>query len=78
MNDNNFAFFFSFQVETLRSKLDEANGDILALRRQLQKGTLLDENDPNKKVIQISHQNDYEQLVQNLERIQNKVNIFCI
>ncbi|XP_013173227.1 PREDICTED: coiled-coil domain-containing protein 149 [Papilio xuthus] len=60
------------EVETLRSKLEEANGDIMALRRQLQKGTLLDENDVNKKTLQNSQQKDYEQLVQNLEKIQNK------
>ncbi|KPJ19851.1 Coiled-coil domain-containing protein 149-B [Papilio machaon] len=60
------------EVETLRSKLEEANGDIMALRRQLQKGTLLDENNANKKIVQNSQQKDYEQLVQNLEKIQSK------
>ncbi|CAK1585364.1 unnamed protein product [Parnassius mnemosyne] len=68
--DNNI--MLKLEVETLRSKLEEANGDILALRRQIQKGTLIDENNAIKKLSSISPQKDYEQLVQNLERIQKK------
>ncbi|CAG5028400.1 unnamed protein product [Parnassius apollo] len=69
--DNNI--MLNLEVETLRSKLEEANGDILVLRRQIQKeGTLLDENNGIKKNSSIFQQKEFEQLVQNLERIQKK------
>ncbi|CAH2047103.1 unnamed protein product, partial [Iphiclides podalirius] len=61
------------KIETLQNKLEEANGDILALRKQLQKESLNDnKNNEIKKLSQSSPQKDYEQLVQSLESIQNK------
>ncbi|XP_068634036.1 coiled-coil domain-containing protein 149 isoform X2 [Battus philenor] len=66
-DDNNM---LKLEVETLQCKLDEAKGDILALRTQLQKETLLEENQGYKNVAQNSPQKDYEQLVQNLEKYQ--------
>lgn len=60
-----------FQVETLKSKLDEANGDILALRKQMQKGLASEEYNGNK--ILSTSKTDYEQSVQELEKIKKKV-----
>ncbi|CAD0201805.1 unnamed protein product [Chrysodeixis includens] len=63
------------EVETLKSKLDEATGDILALRKQLQKREGPNEEvSGNKKLSTIftySHK-DYEQLVIELEKFQKK------
>ncbi|XP_022115098.2 coiled-coil domain-containing protein 149 [Pieris rapae] len=63
------------EVETLRSKLDDANGDILALRKQLQKnGTLGNIGDCKSAspVESIYSLLEYEQLVQELEKVQKK------
>lgn len=63
-------------METLRSKLEEATGDIIALRKQLQKrDSVSDDNNGNMKLSTIfSYSNkDYEQLVNELEKIQKKV-----
>lgn len=60
-----------FQVETLKSQLDEANGDILALRKQMQKGLTSEEYNGNK--ILSTSKSDYEQSVQELEKIKKKV-----
>ncbi|XP_050679154.1 coiled-coil domain-containing protein 149 isoform X1 [Leptidea sinapis] len=58
------------EVEKLKSKLEEANGDISALRIQLKK-TVSDL--PLKNNSSYMNNNiDYEQLVQDLERIQKK------
>ncbi|XP_052741106.1 coiled-coil domain-containing protein 149 [Bicyclus anynana] len=59
------------EVETLRSKLEEAEDDILALRKQLQKGQNYEEFNENKKSCQTSR-NDYEQLIQELEKVKKK------
>ncbi|XP_045769610.1 coiled-coil domain-containing protein 149 [Maniola jurtina] len=58
------------EVETLRSKLEEANGDILALRKQLQRGQNYEELNGNKRCQ--TSRNDYEQLVQELEKVKKK------
>ncbi|XP_059057214.1 coiled-coil domain-containing protein 149 [Achroia grisella] len=59
------------EVEMLHSKLEEATGDIVALRKQLQKKeTLIDES--SKKTSMTYSNKDYEQLVQELEKIQKK------
>ncbi|KAL0830544.1 hypothetical protein ABMA28_002702 [Loxostege sticticalis] len=63
------------EVETLRSKLEEATGDIVALRKQLQKKeySFEDNHDSRKSSTHLSYSNkDYEQLVQELEKIQKK------
>ncbi|CAH4033806.1 coiled-coil domain-containing protein 149 [Pieris brassicae] len=63
------------EVETLRSKLDDANGDILALRKQLQKNRILDNIGECKSaspVESIYSLLEYEQLVQELEKVQKK------
>ncbi|CAH2084715.1 unnamed protein product [Euphydryas editha] len=58
------------EVETLKSKLDEANGDIFALRKQMQKALTSEEYNENK-VLSTSI-TDYEQSVQELEKIKKK------
>nr|XP_021197211.2 coiled-coil domain-containing protein 149 [Helicoverpa armigera] len=63
------------EVEALRSKLDEATGDIIALKKQLQKReSLSEEVNGNRKSSTIFSysQNDYEQLVNELEKNQKK------
>ncbi|CAB3254726.1 unnamed protein product [Arctia plantaginis] len=63
------------EVESLKSKLEEATGDILALRKQLQKKESgLAEVDGNNKIYGIfTYSNkDYEQLVSELEKIHKK------
>lgn len=62
-------------METLRSKLEEATLDIVALRKQLQKKDAHDEvNGIRKMNNTTSYSNkDYEQLVQELEKILKKV-----
>ncbi|XP_075975177.1 coiled-coil domain-containing protein 149-like [Anticarsia gemmatalis] len=63
------------EVETLKSKLEEATGDIIALRKQLQKReSVNDLTNGNKKLSTIFSysNNDYEQLVNELEKIQKK------
>ncbi|CAK1555339.1 unnamed protein product [Leptosia nina] len=59
------------EVETLQSKLDEAHGDIVALRKQLQKSTA-DHSDGKtfSPVENISI--DFEHLLQELERVQKE------
>ncbi|XP_060801501.1 coiled-coil domain-containing protein 149 isoform X2 [Amyelois transitella] len=60
------------EVEMLRSKLEEATGDIVALRKQL-KDTTLEDIQGNKTTFANSYSNkDYEQLVQELEKFQKK------
>lgn len=68
-------FYFYSKVETLQSKLEEAIGDINALRKQLQKKEeILNANGGNKKYSNfVCSSNDYEQLVQELEKFQKKV-----
>ncbi|XP_046978240.1 coiled-coil domain-containing protein 149 [Vanessa cardui] len=58
------------EIETLKSKLEEANGDILALRKQMQKGQSFDEQNEYKAFS--TSKTDYEQLVQELEKIKKK------
>ncbi|XP_053604684.1 coiled-coil domain-containing protein 149 [Plodia interpunctella] len=61
------------EVEMLRSKLEEATGDIVALRKQLKDTTLEDLQGNNKTFANLSCSNkDYEQLVQELEKFQKK------
>ncbi|XP_072932663.1 coiled-coil domain-containing protein 149 isoform X1 [Epargyreus clarus] len=62
------------EMETLRSQLEEANGDIIALRKQLQKDTKSDEIIGSRKSsVSVAYStSDYEQLVQELEKIQKK------
>lgn len=63
------------EVETLKSKLEEATGDIIVLRKQLQnRESVSVETNGNKKLSNIfTHSNkDYEQLVNELEKIQKK------
>ncbi|KAJ0183258.1 hypothetical protein K1T71_001234 [Dendrolimus kikuchii] len=62
------------EVEMLHSKLEEATGDIVVLRKQLQKKDEFQESCGSKKSSNIySYSNkDYEQLVQELERIKKK------
>ncbi|CAG4930088.1 unnamed protein product [Colias eurytheme] len=62
------------EVETLRSKLDEATGDIVALRKQLQKNMLTNVTSDHKKSSCEDTYSilDYEHLVQELEKIQKK------
>ena len=59
-------------METLKSKLEEANGDILALRNQMQKGQSLEELNGNRKIY-LNSKVDFEQMVHELEKIQKKV-----
>lgn len=63
-------------MEALRSKLEEATGDIVALKKQLQKRESLTEevngNKKNSTIFSYSHK-DYEQLVNELEKNQKKV-----
>ncbi|CAG9562751.1 unnamed protein product [Danaus chrysippus] len=59
------------EVESLKSKLEEANGDILALRKELQK-IVLEEHNGNKKTCTAFSKTDYEILVQDLEKVQKK------
>ncbi|KAI8421710.1 hypothetical protein MSG28_009688 [Choristoneura fumiferana] len=60
-------------VETLKSKLEEATGDIVALRKQLQKKDPEDIYCCRKSSTSLScSPNDYEQLVQDLEKIHKK------
>ncbi|KOB66132.1 Uncharacterized protein OBRU01_21678, partial [Operophtera brumata] len=63
------------EVETLRSKLEEASGDIDALRKQLQKKeAVLIENGTNSVYSTlVCSNNEYEQLVQELEKFQKKL-----
>lgn len=67
-------------METLTNKLQEAHEDILALRKQLKHYITWDENNQMTKVQTGSFCNkDYEQLVQDLEKVQNKVMIiYCL
>ncbi|XP_063535019.1 coiled-coil domain-containing protein 149 [Cydia strobilella] len=61
------------EVETLRSKLEEASGDIVALRKQLQKTDSTEKIGNRKQSTALSYTpDDYEQLVQDLEKIQKK------
>ncbi|XP_038213951.1 coiled-coil domain-containing protein 149 [Zerene cesonia] len=62
------------EVETLRSKLDEATGDIVAMRKQLQKNMLPEVTSTHNKTSCEETYSilDYEQLVQELEKIQKK------
>ncbi|XP_063826709.1 coiled-coil domain-containing protein 149 [Ostrinia nubilalis] len=62
------------EVETLRSKLEEATGDIVALRKELQKKEYyFEDNHDTKKSSNLTYSNqDYELLVQELEKIQKK------
>ncbi|XP_073955636.1 coiled-coil domain-containing protein 149 [Choristoneura fumiferana] len=61
------------EVETLKSKLEEATGDIVALRKQLQKKDPEDIYCCRKSSTSLScSPNDYEQLVQDLEKIHKK------
>ncbi|XP_047990588.1 coiled-coil domain-containing protein 149 isoform X2 [Leguminivora glycinivorella] len=61
------------EVETLRSKLEEASGDIVALRKQLQKTDSSESLGNRKQSTAVSYTpDDYEQLVQDLEKIQKK------
>ncbi|KAL4713180.1 hypothetical protein ACJJTC_018825 [Scirpophaga incertulas] len=63
------------EVETLRSKLDEATGDIIALRKQLQKKENSDYEvlDSLKLTMNLNYCNkDYEELIQELEKYQQK------
>lgn len=62
------------EVETLRSKLEETTGDIIVLRKQLQKQQSNDDTYGNKKFsTAFTYTNeDYEQLVNELEKIQKK------
>lgn len=59
-------------METLKSKLEEANDDIVALRKQMQKEQSFEEYNGNKKLSQTSKV-DYEQMLHELEKIQKKV-----
>lgn len=71
-------------METLRNKLEEANGDISALRKQLQKNRVLENVTDGKSaspVESICSVLEYEQIVQELEKVQNKVkhvNVSCL
>lgn len=60
----------------LHSKLEEATGDINVLRNQLQnKESLEMSTDKNNLFYNFTYSNkDYEQLVQDLEKIKKKVN----
>ncbi|KAI5646083.1 hypothetical protein NE865_01976 [Phthorimaea operculella] len=62
------------EVETLRSNLEEATLDIVALRKQLQKKESQDEWNSSKKTSSTlcSSNKDYEDLVQQLEKVQKK------
>ncbi|XP_063363003.1 coiled-coil domain-containing protein 149 [Cydia amplana] len=61
------------EVESLRSKLEEASGDIVALRKQLQKTDSTDNIGNRKQSTALSYTpDDYEQLVQDLEKFQKK------
>ncbi|XP_026748817.2 coiled-coil domain-containing protein 149 [Galleria mellonella] len=61
------------EVEMLRSKLEEATGDIVALRKQLQKKeSILEEYNENKKMSTAYSYKDYEKLVQELEKVKKK------
>lgn len=61
-------------METLQSKLEEALGDIDALRKELQnKEALLEENDGHNHNTFACSNSEYEQLVQELEKFQKKV-----
>ncbi|XP_026318994.1 coiled-coil domain-containing protein 149 isoform X2 [Hyposmocoma kahamanoa] len=62
------------EVETLRSKLEEATLDIVALRKQLQKRETHDDVNGIRKINNASSYSnkDYEQLVQELEKILKK------
>lgn len=64
----------------LRSKLEEATGDIIVLRKQLQKKDESQDNCGSKTTSNIcSYSNkDYEQLIQELEKIKKKVIKYCI
>lgn len=67
-------------MESLRSKLEEATGDIVALRKQLQKKEANESVGGNRNIsAAFSHtNNDYEQLVQELEKIKKKVCMYVI
>lgn len=56
--------------------MDEANGDILALRKQMQKG-LASEGYNGNKILSTS-KTDYEQSVQELEKIKKKVHTYVL
>lgn len=62
-------------METIRSKLEEATLDIVALRKQLQKRETHDDVSGIRKINNSSSYSnkDYEQLVQELEKILKKV-----
>ncbi|XP_049872241.1 coiled-coil domain-containing protein 149 [Pectinophora gossypiella] len=60
------------EVETLRSKLEESTLDIVALRKQLQKESQDDLNGRRVTVSSGYSNKDYEQLVQELEKIHKK------
>lgn len=62
-------------METLRSKLEDATLDIVALRKQLQKTDAHDDVNGTRKINNTSSYSnkDYEQLVQELEKTQKKV-----
>lgn len=61
-------------METLRSKLEEATGDIVALRKQLQKKDAAEDLNGSRKTSTVSNSGkDYDQLVQDLEKVQKKV-----
>ncbi|KAM3965013.1 coiled-coil domain-containing protein 149 [Aphomia sociella] len=61
------------EVEMLHSKLEEATGDIVALRKQLQKkDATFEENYGTKKQSTNYSIQDYEKLVQELEKVQKK------
>ncbi|CAG9787797.1 unnamed protein product [Diatraea saccharalis] len=65
----------TLEVETLRSQLEEATGDIDALRKQLQKISLFHDNniDPKKPMTNLGYSNkDYEDLILELEKIHKK------
>ncbi|CAH2241723.1 coiled-coil domain-containing protein 149 [Pararge aegeria] len=59
------------EVEMLRSNLEEANGDIIALRNQFKKEQNYEEFNGNKRLC-LTSRNDYEQLVQELEKVKKK------
>ncbi|CAH0399784.1 unnamed protein product [Chilo suppressalis] len=61
------------EVETLRSKLEEATGDIVALRKQLQRKTFTCENNPESRESTLGYSNkNFEESIEELEKIQKK------
>ncbi|KAG6448861.1 hypothetical protein O3G_MSEX005724 [Manduca sexta] len=62
------------EVEMLQNKLEEATGDITALRKQLHKKEYIDDFNGSKKSSNMftCSNKDYEQLVQDLEKIKKK------